>query len=82
MKSILNQAQVMTQGEVWPNTPSLYPDNDLIITVIDNQEPAPDSVGDKYMPMDWKTFLATFQADMIWIEDTVSKMASEVHHGR
>lgn len=76
--NILDQATEMTQGEVWPNTPSLYPDDDLVIEVVIDEEPAPDSVGDLYEPMDWETFQATMKADFEWIADTVKKMASEV----
>lgn len=76
--NILDQATEMTQGEVWPNTPSLYPDDDLVIGVAIDEEPAPDSVGDLYEPMDWETFQATMKADFEWIADTVKKMASEV----
>lgn len=74
----LDQAAKLTGGEVWSNTPCLYPDDDLVIEVIIDEESAPDSVGDLYEPMDWETFQATMKADFEWIADTVKKMASEV----
>lgn len=74
----LDQATKLTGGKVWPNAPVLYPDDDLVIEVIIDEESAPDSVGDLYEPMDYNEFKALLEADFEWIADTVKKMASEV----
>lgn len=78
--NILDQATEMTQGEVWPNLPSLYPDGDSvddspIIEVVIDDESAPDSMGDLYEPMDYETFEAMLESDMAWVADAIGKMA-------